>query len=123
MVEMEIPATSRRSSERIVVRSRARVLFVEVDRIDWIAAEANYVRLHVQNESYLIRETMQAIEERLGSDRFVRIHRSHIVNVERVGELRLVGNGECEAVLSGGNRLAVSRSYRDKLQERLKSPD
>ena len=109
----------RRAAERIVVRSGARVLFVEIHHIDWVEAEGNYVRLHVGDDSHLIRETMHKIEERLG-ERFARIHRSRIVNVARVNELRLVNNGEYEAVLRSGRALGVSRLYRDKIQERLK---
>ena len=118
LVEEARPA--RRQTERLVVRSGARLVFVDIRQIDWIEAEGNYVRLHAGGDSYLQRDTMQAMEKRLGADYFIRIHRSRIVNVERVRELRLVPGGEYEAVLQSGERLRVSRLYRDKLQERLK---
>jgi two-component system LytT family response regulator len=107
-------------AERLMVRSGARVVFVEVRQVDWVEAEGNYVRLHVGDESHLIRETMHAMEARLGGTQFVRIHRSRIANVHRIREMRLVQNGEYEAVLRNGRALGVSRLYRDKLQERLK---
>jgi two-component system LytT family response regulator len=110
----------RPSPERIVVRSGARVLFVDISHIDWIEAEGNYVRLHVGAESHLIRETMAAMEQRLGAEVFARIHRSRIVHVGRVKELRVTASGDYEAVLRDGTALGVSRMYRDKLQERLR---
>ena len=110
----------RPTTERLVVRSGARVVFVDVANIDWVEAEGNYVRLHVGNDSHLMRETMLAMEQRLGATQFIRIHRSRIVNAERVKELRLTANGDYEAVLRNGTTLGVSRLYRDALQERLK---
>ena len=105
--------------ERITVRTGGRVIFVELDRIDWVQAEGNYVRLHLGVESYLIRETMNALESRLGSDRFFRIHRSRIVNIARIKELRLAAGGDYDVVLDTGIRLGLSRLQRDALQARL----
>ena len=105
--------------ERLVVRSGARLVFVEIRQVDWVEAEGNYVRLHVGDESHLIRATMHAVEARLGSQ-FVRIHRSRIANMERVQELRVASNGEYEVVLRSGRALRVSRLYRDKVQEHLR---
>jgi two-component system LytT family response regulator len=110
----------RPAAERIVVRSGARVLFLTVDQVDWIEAEGNYARLHVGASSYLIREAMHSVEKRFGADSFVRIHRSRIVNLARVQELRLLPSGEYEVQLLDGTRLGVSRLHRDGLQERLK---
>lgn len=104
--------------DRMVVKSGGRVFFIRTDEIDWIDAAGNYVRLHVRGESYLFRETMSAMEARLDQGRFVRIHRSHIVNAERIRELQ-PGHGEHVVVLRNGTRLALSRGYRDRLQERL----
>jgi two-component system LytT family response regulator len=106
------------ASERLVVKSGGRIHFVRMDEIDWIDAAGNYVRLHVKTESYLFRETMNAIEGRLDPSRFVRIHRSHIVNIDHITELQ-PGAGEHVVVLRNGVRLTLSRGYRDKLQERL----
>jgi two-component system LytT family response regulator len=113
-------ARSPRTHHRVAVRSGSRVVFVDLDQADWIEAEGNYARLHLGAESHLLRETMQALEQRLGSAAFARIHRSRIVNIRRVRELRLLPTGEYEAVLTTGIRLGVSRHYREALQERLK---
>ena len=104
-------------ADRLVVKSSGRIFFVRLDEIDWIDAAGNYVRLHVNGETHLFRETMNAIEKRLDS-RFVRIHRSHIVNADRIKEL-LPNDGEHTVVLQGGVRLTLSRGYKGRLQERL----
>ena len=105
-------------TDRFVVKSGGRIFFVRTDEIDWIDAAGNYVRLHVKGEAYLFRETMTAMEARLDQSRFVRIHRSHIVNAERIKELQ-PDNGDYTVVLRSGARLPLSRGYRDKLQERI----
>jgi two-component system, LytTR family, response regulator len=84
-----------------------------------IEAAGNYVKLHVGGEAHLFRETMSALESRLDSDTFFRIHRSHIVNIERVKELQPWFNGEYVVFLRSGTRLTLSRGYREKLQERI----
>ena len=117
LVEEARPAHAMR--ERLMVRSGARVVFIEVRQIDWVEAEGNYVRLHVGDESHLIRDTMHAVEGRLGSQ-FLRIHRSRIANVDKVQELRIASNGEYEVVLRTGRALRVSRLYRDKVQDSLR---
>ena len=104
--------------DRLVVKSGGRIFFVRTDEIDWVDAAGNYVRLHVKGDSYLFRETMTAMEARLDPARFVRIHRSHIVNAERIKELQ-PDNGDYTVVLRSGARLPLSRGYRDKLQERI----
>lgn len=110
---------TRPHAQRLVVRSGARLVFVEPGQVDWVQAEGNYVRLHVGEESYLIRHTMHAVEARLGAQ-FVRIHRSRIANVQNVRELRIARNGEYEVVLRNGRTLRVSRLYRGKVQDRLR---
>ena len=106
--------------DRLVVKSGGRVFFLRTDEIDWIEAAGNYVRLHLGGESHLFRETMNRMESRLDSRRFVRIHRSRIVNTERVKELQPWFNGEHVVVLQNGTRLTLSRGYREKLQDQLK---
>jgi two-component system LytT family response regulator len=100
--------------ERMVVKSGGRVFFIRIDEIDWVDAAGNYVRLHVRGETYLFRETMSAMEKRLEKAQFVRIHRSHLVNADRIKEL-LPANGEHIVVLRNGVRLTLSRGYRDRL--------
>lgn len=107
-------------SDRLVVKSGGRLFFLRSDEIDWIEAAGNYVRLHVGPQSHLLRETMNAIEARLDPERFFRIHRSRIVNVERIQEMQPWLNGEYSIVLKTGGRLTISRGYREKLQEKLR---
>ncbi len=105
--------------ERFVIKSGGRVFFVRTDEIDWIEAAGNYVKLHVGAEAHLLRETMNALEAQLDPDVFFRIHRCHIVNIERVRELQPWFNGEYVVFLQNGARLTLSRGYREKLQDRI----
>jgi two-component system, LytTR family, response regulator len=105
--------------DRLVVRSSGRVYFVRIADIDWCEAAGNYVSLHVGTQSHLTRETMSRLEAQLDPHQFVRIHRSTIVNVDRVQELRSSFNGEHVLLLRDGTRLTLSRGYRDALQARL----
>ncbi|HXG86771.1 MAG TPA: LytTR family DNA-binding domain-containing protein [Vicinamibacterales bacterium] len=105
--------------DRMVVKSGGRVFFLRTEEIDWIEAAGNYVRLHLGGESHLFRETMNNMEARLDTRRFVRIHRSRIVNTDRIKELQPWFNGEYVVVLQNATRLTLSRGYREKLQERL----
>jgi two-component system LytT family response regulator len=108
-----------RTGERLLVKSGGRVCFVDVDSIDWVEAEGNYVRLFAGDQVHLMRETMSGLIEKIGSDRFFRIHRSRIVNIKRVKELLIAGGGDYQVVLHDGTRLGLSRLYRDALQEQL----
>jgi two-component system LytT family response regulator len=105
--------------DRLIVKSGGRVYFLKVDEIDWIEAAGNYVRLHLGGEAHLLRETMNSIEARLDGRRFLRIHRSRIVNMERIQELQPWFNGEYLVMLRNGVKLTLSRNYREKLQDRL----
>ena len=105
--------------DRLVVKSGGRVFFLRTDEIDWVEAAGNYVRLHLASGSHLFRETMANMEGRLDARHFVRIHRSRIVNSDRIKELQPWFNGEYVVVLHNGTRLTLSRGYREKLQERL----
>jgi two-component system LytT family response regulator len=106
-------------TDRFVVKSGGRIFFVRTGEIDWIEAAGNYVKLHVGNDSHLIRETMNAVEGKLSPEVFVRIHRCHIVNIEQVRELQPWFNGEYVVFLKNGTRLTLSRGYRERLQERV----
>jgi len=105
--------------DRLVVKSGGRVFFLRTQDIDWIEAAGNYVRLHLGEQNHLFRETMNNMEGRLDGRRFVRIHRSRIVNTDRIKEMQPWFNGEHVVVLQNGTRLTLSRGYREKLQERL----
>jgi len=95
------------------------VLFLKIDEIDWIEAADNYVELHIGNESHLHRETMAALEGKLPADKFMRISRSTIVNIERIKELQPMFHGEYAVILRNGTRLTLSRSHREKLNQLL----
>jgi two-component system LytT family response regulator len=105
--------------ERLLVKSGGRISFVDVESIDWVEAEGNYVRLHAGDQVHLMRETMNALIDKIGSHRFFRIHRSRIVNVKRVKELLIAGGGDYQVVLFDGTQLGLSRLYRDALQQQL----
>lgn len=103
--------------ERIVVKSDGRMFFVRPADIDWVEASANYVRLHARGESYPLRESMKHMEARLPHGAFVRIHRSAIVNLDRVRELQPWFHGEYIVVLNDGTKLTASRAYASRLRE------
>ncbi len=103
--------------QRLVIKANGRVVFLDLDNIEWVEAAANYVRLNVGKESYLFRETISRISERLDANQFVRIHRSTIVNVRKIKELIPVNSGEYVVVLKSGRELSCSRGYRAALQE------
>lgn len=103
--------------QRLVIRANGRVVFLDLENIEWVEAAANYVRLHVGKDSYLFRETISRISERLDPNHFVRIHRSTIVNVSKIKELIPVNSGEYVVVLKTGRELSCSRGYRATLQE------
>jgi two-component system LytT family response regulator len=106
----------KQADDRMVIRAGGKVVFLDVKEIDWIEAAANYVKLNVGKESYLLREGIGSIAERLDPDRFVRIHRSAIVNVQKIKELQPCDSGEYIAVLKNGKELSCSRGYRAHLQ-------
>jgi len=101
--------------ERLAVKSGGRFIFVKVADINYIQAAHNYVELHEDKQSHMLRETIGAIETRLPSEKFVRISRSVIVNVERIKELQPLFYGEYAVTLQNGTRLTMSRRYRSKL--------
>jgi two-component system, LytTR family, response regulator len=115
------PHASPSPHDRFVVRRHGRVFFVRPHEIDWVEGSGNYVRLHVGPDTHTIRQTMAGIEARLGngSGQFVRIHRSQIVNIDRIRELERLFNGEYAVILHGGARLTLSRSYRDRVRKRI----
>jgi two-component system, LytTR family, response regulator len=105
--------------ERLLVRSAGRVHFVRTSEIEWCEAAGNYVRLHVGQDSHLFRETMNSLESKLDPQRFVRIHRSTIVNVEQIEQLRSSLGGESTVFLRNGVKVTLSRGYREAFQERF----
>jgi two-component system LytT family response regulator len=103
-------------TRRILIKDRGRVVIVNETDVDWIEAEGDYVRVHAGGRGHLLRETMTAMAERLDPASFARIHRSTIVNVSRIRELKPLPNREFTVVLKDGTQLRLSRSYRDALR-------
>ena len=114
------PASSaRRTLEFVAVKSAGQVCFVKVREIDWIEAADYYACLHVGAKNHLLRRSLAELEQDLDPLRFCRVHRSSIVNLERVRGLKLSEDGEYEVLLESGARVRLSRRYRRQLQERL----
>jgi two-component system LytT family response regulator len=109
----------RQPAQRLVVRSPGQLLFLNVSDIDWIEAASYYACLHVGSETHIIRRTLSELERELGGEKFIRIHRSIIVNLERIHGLELQSGGEYEVVLQSKVRLRLSRRFRKRLQDRM----
>ena len=105
--------------ERLAFKANGRVLLVRVEEIDWIEADGNYVQLRVGGVSHQMRETITGLETQLPSDRFMRISRSVIVNLDRIKELQPMFYGDYTVILQNGARLTLSRNFRDRLEKLL----
>ena len=117
VVSTESLGSSRQTDDRLIIKSGGRVIFVPIDEIDWIVAQANYVRLYVTGkDSHLFRQPISKLAEQLDSSRFIRIHRSYIVNVSRISELQPCNSGEFIVLLRNGKELPCSRTYRRALE-------
>jgi len=106
--------------ERVLIREEGRVTVVPVEEIDYLEAARNHVRVHVGRTTHLLREPLSALEARLDPARFGRIHRSTIVNLNRVTEIEPWFSGDCNVILQGGTRLRLSRSHRQDFESRLR---
>ena len=109
-----------RYATRLVFKSRGRILFLPISEIRWIEAEENYVRICTGSESHLLRETIGHIENRLDPHSFLRVHRSAIVNLHYVKEVKSEPDGDATVILMSGEKIAMSRSYRARIQKLLK---
>jgi two-component system, LytTR family, response regulator len=108
-----------RKIERLVIKNAGQVLFQKISEIDWIEAADYYVCLHVGTKTHLLRRSMSDVDQELEQAAFCRIHRSAIVNLERVRQLEISEDGGTDVVLNSGARLRLSRRYRKDLQARL----
>lgn len=106
-------------AERFAIKDDGRIFFVRAREIDWIEAAGNYVRLFCGESMHLMRSTMSALEARLDPDRFLRIHRSTIVNLDSVNEIQPLFHGEHVVIMRNGARLTLSRGYRQRLDSLL----
>lgn len=114
---LERPAT--KSADRVAVRNNGRVVFLRVSDIDWIEASDNYVCLHIGKDTHVLRETMSELERRLDPALFIRVHRSAIVNLDRVKELQPWFRGDYRVVLNDGTELTLTKTHREKLEAQL----
>ncbi len=105
--------------QRVVVRTAGKVILVKAADIDWLEGSGNYVTLHVGRATYLLRESLSALERKLDPDQFVRSHRSAIVNVDRIRELGPWSGGEQALVLQDGTQLTIGRVFRARLENFL----
>jgi two-component system LytT family response regulator len=107
--------------ERLAVKLSDRIVLIEVENIDWIEAADNYVCVHLEGRSYMLHETLSALEKKLDPNSFRRIHRSRMVNLKKIKELHPLFHGEYVIVLKNGAKLTSGRRYRDSLQSLLEN--
>lgn len=108
--------------DRLIVKTNGRIIFLRMEEIDWMEAAGNYVKLHVGNESHLVRETMNHLEGQLNPQKFIRIHRSTIINIDKIKELQPYFNGEYTVILQNNTQLILSRGYRENFTTVLGKP-
>jgi two-component system LytT family response regulator len=108
--------------DRIIIRADGRITFLHTREIDWLEADDKYVHLHTGKAARMVRQTLAAMESQLDPKKFLRVHRSAIVNVDRIKELQPLFNGEHSLILEDGTRLTLSRKYKDKLFSLLGKP-
>ena len=116
------PSAPERRLDRLVVKAGGTTRFIRVVDIDWIEAAGVYVTLHVGGKELLYRAALNDLADKLDPRRFVRVHRSALINIESVLQLEPISHGEFEAVLKNGSRTRVSRTYRVQLEKRLGQP-
>ena len=121
LARIDRPERPEEPLDRILIRSEGRMSFVKLREVDWIEADDNYIRLHAGRETHLVRETLRRLEPRLDPRLFLRVHRSAIVNVEAIAEIRDLFHGDYDIVLRNGTVLPVGRTYRDRLLQRMGS--
>jgi two-component system LytT family response regulator len=119
-LQSQSPGAARAYLTRIAVRLGERVYYVRTADIDWVEADGNYLRLHTgrgtpQAKAHLIRKPLAALAEELDPAQFARIHRSSLVNIDRIRELRALSDGEYQVLLTDGTKLKLSRTYRANL--------
>jgi two-component system, LytTR family, response regulator len=105
--------------ERLVIKAEGRIFLLDVDDIHYIQAEGNYVAVHNGQKEYLLRETISSLEARLDPRKFLRVHRSAIVKIDKIRELQPWFHGEFRIILDGGKQLMLSRNYRVRLQKAI----
>lgn len=117
-----LAAAKRPSLDRITVKHSGRMLLLRGEDIEWIEAEDNYVLIHSGKDSYLLRQTLTEMEAKLDPERFIRVHRGAILNIEALKEFQPSFNGGYQLELKSGGKLSLSRSYNAKFFERFGYP-
>lgn len=120
-LEALLEARGEQWTQRLVVRSGDRFDFVPVDSIDWIESANNYTMLHCRAKNYLYGETLTALERSLDPSKFVRVHRSHMVNQARIVGVNAVAGGVYELELQGGSKVSTGRQYSDRIRRLIKA--
>jgi two-component system LytT family response regulator len=118
--ERAVPPRDEPAGDRILLKSSGEIFFLKADEIDWIEAEGDYMKFHVAGRAHLMRETMARLEARLDPKRFIRIHRSTIVNIDRLRKLSPSFAGEYAVILHDGTKLKLSRGYHERIASLLK---
>jgi two-component system LytT family response regulator len=119
---LEAIASPRRYLSRLAIRSGERTIFLAIGEVEWIEAAQNYVRVHAGGAAHLLHVPMNTIETSLDPERFVRIHRSYIVNLQRVKQLWTLAHGQYVLELASGERLQSGRTYGEKIRTVLSNP-
>lgn len=119
--ERTAPPKEEAAGDRILLKSSGEIFFLKAEEIDWIEAEGDYMKFHVAGRAHLMRETMARLEARLDPKRFIRIHRSTIVNIDRLRKLSPSFAGEYAVFLHDGTRLKLSRGYHERIATLLKA--
>jgi two-component system, LytTR family, response regulator len=114
------PAGLPKPSELLLIKSRGRLLFLKMADLKWVEAERDYIRLHLEGETHFVRDTMNNFQHRLNKDEFIRIHRSTIVNVNKIAEILPLLGGDYTVVLKDKTQLTLSRRYRSGLDDFLR---
>lgn len=114
---LEAVHAERRNRERVAIRTGEGVYFVRIADIEWVEAAGNYLKIHAGGQEHLLRESLKSFEERLDPDRFLRVHRSAIVNVDSIQRLEPWFHGEYAVVLRDGTKLMSSRTYSERLRK------
>ena len=107
--------------ERLVVKTGGKIFFLRTEEIDWIEAAGDYVKIHINTTEHIIRERITELESKLDPSRFLRIHRSTIVNIDRIKEMQPMFYGDYVVILRNGTQLNLSRTYREKISKLMKS--
>ena len=105
--------------DRLAIKENDRIHCIRCDEIDWIGSHGNYVEIHSGKSSHLLREVISRLETQLDPARFIRIHRSTIVNIDRIRELQPFFHAGYRVIMRDGTQLILSRRFRDKVRERL----